>query len=112
MIRIYKAFFYSLHGLIAAFKNEAAFRQEIILSMILIPFAFFPDVSLVEKILLISSVILVMIVELLNSAVEAVVDRISKEKHDLSKIAKDTASAAVMLSVINVMFVWVLVFGG
>lgn len=109
MERLYKAFIYSLHGLLAAFKNEAAFRQEIILSAILIPLAFFIDVPKVERILLISSIVVVLIIELINSAIEAAIDRISKEKHELSKIAKDTGSAAVLVSIVNAIIVWVAV---
>lgn len=110
--RVRNAFFYSLAGLRAAFENEAAFRQEIFLAIILIPVALFMPASGVGKALMIASVLLVLIVELLNSAVEAVVDRISFERHELAKRAKDIGSAAVMLSLINVPAVWLLVLLG
>jgi diacylglycerol kinase (ATP) len=111
--RIWNALFYSLDGFAAAFKYEDAFRLEVLLALILIPLAFSMHVSAVGKALLIASVLLVLIVELLNSAIEAITDRVSLENHVLAKRAKDFGSAAVMLSVINVVVVWLLVlFGG
>ena len=107
--RIWNAFLYSVEGLCAAFKHETAFRQEILLAVILIPATLLLPASGAGKALLLASVLLVLIVELINSAIEAVVDRISLEHHPLAKRAKDFGSAAVFLSLINVPLVWVLV---
>ena len=109
LARIWRAFFYSLAGLAAAFRHEDAFRQEVLLAAILIPVAFFLPVSGAGRALMIGAVLLVLIAELLNSAVEAVVDRASPEDHPLAKRAKDIGSAAVFLSLINVPVVWLLV---
>lgn len=110
--RVYNAFFYSMAGLGAAFRHEDAFRQEVFLAAILIPAAVFTPAPGIGKALMIASVLLVLIVELLNSAVEAAVDRISLENHALAKRAKDIGSAAVLLSLINVPVVWGLVLFG
>jgi len=107
--RIWNALFYSLDGFAAAFRHEDAFRLEVLLALILIPLAFSMHASGVGKALMAGSVLLVLIVELLNSAIEAVTDRISLEDHVLAKRAKDMGSAAVMLSLINVPVVWLLV---
>ena len=96
LVRIWRAFFYSMAGFSAALKHEHAFRQECFLAIILLPAALFLPLSLGDKALLIAT--LVLVVELLNSAVEAVVDRVSLDNHDLSKRAKDLGSAAVFLS--------------
>jgi diacylglycerol kinase (ATP) len=110
--RIWNALFYSLDGLAAAFRHEDAFRQEVLLAVFLVPAAFFMPASGTGKALMIASVLLVLIVELLNSAVEAAVDRISLESHLLAKRAKDIGSAAVFLSLVNVPAVWLLVLFG
>lgn len=110
--RVLNAFFYSMDGLRAALRHEDAFRQEVFLASLLIPGAFFTPASGVGKALMISVVLLVLIVELLNSAVEAAVDRISLENHALAKRAKDIGSAAVFLALVNVPVVWVLVLFG
>lgn len=107
--RIWNAFTFSLHGLASAFRHEEAFRQEVLLAAILIPIALFLDVAGLGKAMMIGSVVLVLIVELLNSAIEAAVDRISFDQHRLSKRAKDIGSAAVFLSLINVAVVWALI---
>ena len=107
--RVWRAFFYSCQGITAAFRHESAFRQEVLLALILLPTALWLDVTSTAKALLIMSVMLVLIVELLNSAVEAVVDRVSIELHPLAKRAKDIASAAVFLSLATVVTVWALV---
>ena len=107
--RIWRACFYSGHGLAAAFRYESAFRQEVLLALVLLPVAVWLDVTPTAKALLIMSVMLVLIVELLNSAVEAVVDRISVELHPLAKRAKDIGSAAVFLSLATVVMVWTLI---
>ena len=110
--RIWNALFYSLDGFAAAFKYEDAFRLEVLLALILIPLAFSMHISGAAKALMIASVLLVLIVELLNSAIEAITDRVSLENHVLAKRAKDFGSAAVMLSVINVVIVWLVVLLG
>ena len=104
--RIVNAFFYSLSGLALAFRHESAFRQEIALAIVLIPAACFLPALAVERVLLIGSVLLVLIVELLNSSIEAAIDRISFEHHGLSKRAKDYGSAAVMLALLICAMVW------
>ena len=104
--RIIKAAGYSLSGLRAAYKGESAFRQEIALAVCLLPLSFVIGRTWVETALLAGSVMLVLIVELLNSAIEAAVDRVSTELHDLSKRAKDIASAAVMLSLLLCAGIW------
>ena len=110
--RVWNALFYSLDGFSATFKHEDAFRFEILLALILIPLALHMHVSGVGKALMVGSVLLVLIVELLNSAIEAATDRISIEDHVLAKRAKDMGSAAVMLSLINVPVAWLLVLFG
>jgi diacylglycerol kinase (ATP) len=110
--RIWNAFHYSLDGIAAAFRHEDAFRQEALLALILIPLALFLPVAGAGKALLIGSVFVVLIVELLNSAVEATVDRISLENHRLAKRAKDIGSAAVLLSLVNLTVIWALVLVG
>jgi diacylglycerol kinase (ATP) len=107
--RIWNALFYSLDGFSATFKYEDAFRIEVLLALILIPLALHMHVSGIGKALMVGSVLLVLIVELLNSAIEAAIDRISLEGHVLAKRAKDMASAAVMLALIDVPVMWLLV---
>ena len=106
--RIWNALSYSCDGLAAAFKHEDAFRQEIALACVLIPTALWLPLGTALKCLMIASVIAVLVVELLNSGIEAVTDRISLEDHTLAKRAKDLGSAAVLLSLINVVIVWTL----
>lgn len=110
--RVWNALFYSIDGMRAAFRHEDAFRQEVFLAALLIPAALFIPASGLGKALMIAVVLLVLIVELLNSAVEAAVDRISLENHALAKRAKDIGSAAVLLALINVPVVWGLVLFG
>lgn len=104
--RVWNALFYSLDGFRAAFRHEDAFRQETLLAMLLIPAAFFLTGDNLARALMIGSVLLVLVVELVNSAIEATVDRISLESHQLAKRAKDIGSAAVLLSLINVLVIW------
>lgn len=104
--RVWNAMHYSLAGLRAAFVGEDAFRQEALLAALLIPASFLLPVGGVGRALMIASVLLVLIVELLNSAIEAAVDRVSLDRHHLSKRAKDIGSAAVLLALINVVVVW------
>ena len=110
--RVWNAFFYSMEGLRAALRHEDAFRQEVILAAILIPVALFLPATGVGRALMAGSVLLVLMVELLNSAVEAAVDRVSYENHELAKRAKDIGSAAVFVSLVNVPVVWGLVLFG
>ena len=110
--RIWNALLYSLDGLSAAFRHEDAFRQEVLLALVLIPLALYAPAPGTGKALMIGAVLLVLIVELLNSGIEAVTDRISLEDHVLAKRAKDMGSAAVMLALINVPVVWLLVLLG
>jgi diacylglycerol kinase (ATP) len=107
--RLINAFGYSINGTLAAFKHEDAFRQEVILSAILIPLALYLGQTGIEQALMIASIILVIIVELLNSSVEATVDRISVKRHKLAKRAKDIGSAAVFFSLINATVIWFLI---
>lgn len=110
--RLLNAARYSMDGFVAAFRNEDAFRQESLLAAILIPSAFFVPTTGIGKALLIGSVLLVLIVELINSAIEATVDRISLERHPLAKRAKDIGSATVLLALVNLCAVWGLVLFG
>ena len=109
MKRLFRALGWSMSGLKATFVNEAAFRQELFLCIFLAPLAFYLGQTGVEKALLLGSLLLVLIVELLNSAVEAAVDRISEDEHVLAGRAKDMGSAAVFLSLLSVAVVWFLV---
>jgi diacylglycerol kinase (ATP) len=104
--RIINAFGYSIKGMRAAFKHESAFRQETTLLIILLPIAFLLGQNIVDYSILIGSLLLVIIVELLNSAVEAVVDRVGDEHHKLAGRAKDMGSAAVFISLVNVIVIW------
>jgi len=110
--RIGNAVLYSLAGLTAAYRHEDAFRQEVLLACLLVPLALVLPATGQGKALMIAAVLLVLIVELLNSAVEATVDRVSLDHHLLAKRAKDIGSAAVMISLVNVIAVWLLVLFG
>jgi diacylglycerol kinase (ATP) len=109
LTRIARAFRYSFQGLRAAFRHEAAFRQELMLAFPLLPLGLWLGEGGVERALLVGSWLLVLIVELLNSAMEATVDRFGPEHHALSGRAKDMGSAAVMLSICLAMLVWTLI---
>lgn len=104
--RLINALGYSREGIAAAWRNEAAFRQETLLAVVALPLAFYLGKTGVERALMIGSIVLILIVEILNSAVEAVVDKASPEKSELAKRAKDMGSAAVLLSLINAAAVW------
>jgi diacylglycerol kinase (ATP) len=106
LTRVLHATRYSWQGLSAAFKHEAAFRQELALAIILIPAAIWLTSDAVELGLLIGSLLLVLVVELINSAIEAIVDRFGDEIHELSGRAKDIGSAAVFISLLNVALIW------
>jgi diacylglycerol kinase (ATP) len=110
--RLVNALGYSLEGMMSALKYEEAFRQELLLAAVLVPAALLSPVSALAKALMIACIVLVLIVELLNSALEAAVDRISLENHALAKRAKDIGSAAVFLSLVNLAIVWTLVLFG
>ena len=107
--RLINALNYSYAGLKEAYRNEDAFRQEVTIAFILIPLAFFLEHGMLGRALMIACVLLVIIVELVNSAIEATVDRISLDDHNLAKRAKDIGSAAVLISLINLLVVWSLV---
>lgn len=107
--RIWNAFHYSLDGFAAAYRHEDAFRQELLLAIVLLPLGFWLGEGGVEKALLVGSVLLVLLVELINSAIEATVDRISLDDHLLAKRAKDIGSAAVLLALVILATVWALV---
>ena len=97
---------YAYQGVCAALRHEAAFRQETLLAIVVVPIALWLDITRIERVMLIGVTILVMIVELLNSAVEAVVDRIGPEHHELSGRAKDMGSGAVLVSLFLWLYVW------
>lgn len=107
--RLVSALGFSTKGLTRALKQEAAFRQEALLAVVLIPAAIFLGDSGLERAVLVASVLLVLIVELLNTGIEAVVDRVSADYHDLAGYAKDVGSAAVLLALIQLVVVWVLI---
>jgi len=104
--RMMRATGYSMSGLVAAYRGESAFRQEFWLATVLLPLAFWVGRGWVETVLLIGAPVLVLIVELLNSGLEAAIDRVSFEFHDLSKRAKDLGSAAVFLSLLLCTGIW------
>ena len=104
--RIWNAFGYSCAGLAAAWRHEAAFRDEVRVAAIAIPLALFWGKNGVDRARLVGSILLVLIVEVLNSAIEAVVDKASPEKSELAKRAKDMGSAAVLLTLFNAALVW------
>ncbi len=107
--RIFSAFFYSVDGFRAAWRNEHAFRQELVLVIIGIIIALILPVSAFEKLMMIAVLLQILVVELINSAIEAVVDRVSLERHRLSKNAKDFGSAAVLLTLIMAIATWAVV---
>jgi diacylglycerol kinase (ATP) len=112
MTRILRALASSLRGLKGAYREEAAFRQELALALIVIPLGLWLGHGATERVLLTAPVVLILIVELLNSAIEATVDRIGFERHALAGLAKDIGSAAVLMSFVLLVMVWLLVFLG
>lgn len=104
--RILKAFTYSYDGFIAVFKSEAAFRQDLIVFILGITICLFLPVTYLAKLLMIFSLFLIIIMELVNSAIEVIIDRISQEYHPLSKTAKDIGSLLVLLSFMNAIIIW------
>lgn len=111
LMRAWRALGYSLKGLHSCYRHESAFRQEVAVSLIVVPLGLWLGEGGVEKALLIGSWALVLIVELLNSAIEAAIDRFGPEQHELSGRAKDVASAAVFLSISMAVLVWGLILG-
>ena len=109
--RLVNAFFFSLSGLALAFRHESAFRQEIALAAVLLPTALLLPVAPAERVLLAGSVLLVLVVELLNSSVEAAIDRIGFDTHRLSKRAKDLGSAAVLVALALLLLTWAMLAG-
>lgn len=109
--RVFRATGFSMKGLKAAWAHEAAFRQEVVLALLMLPIALVADITTIERLLLILTLFIVLIVELLNSAVEAVVDRIGSEHHQLSGQAKDIASAAVFMSLTLCAIIWAVILG-
>jgi len=107
--RIVQSARYSLQGLLLTWKEEEAFRVEVLLALFLVPLGLYLGEDRVEKVLLLGSIVVVLIVELLNSAVESVVNRVGSEQHELSGRAKDQGSAAVLLALLLVLVVWGLV---
>jgi diacylglycerol kinase (ATP) len=107
--RIFKAARVSWMGLSGAFREEAAFRQELALAVVVIPLGLWLGQNGVERALLVAPMFLVLVVELINSAIEATIDRIGQERHKLSGLAKDIGSAAVLMSLLLLVSVWLLV---
>ena len=112
LVRLWNATGYSRDGLLAAWRHEAAFREEVLLAAVAIPLAFYFGKTGVDRALLVGSIVLILIVEILNSGLEAIVDKASPEKHDLAKRAKDMGSAAVLLALVNAAAIWALVLFG
>jgi len=108
-IRLYRATLFSIKGLAAAFRHEQAFRLELYLAFILLPLGLWLGTNGTERAMLAGSLLLVLIVELINSAIEAVVDRFGGELHELSGRAKDVGSAAVLVALLNVLVIWYLI---
>ena len=106
LTRLFNALGYSRDGLAAAWKHEAAFREEVLLLLVAVPLALYFGQDGMARALLIGSLLLVLIVEILNSGLEAIVDKASPERHELAKRAKDMGSAAVLLALINAAVVW------
>jgi diacylglycerol kinase (ATP) len=106
---IKNAFIYTFAGLETAWKNELAFRGEIVVAMVMVPLGLWIGRSAVERSLLVASILLILVTELLNSAIEAVVDRIGPERHELSKRAKDMGSAAAFISMVTAALVWMII---
>lgn len=109
--RAWHALKYSLSGFCIAIREESAFRQELVLAAVLVPIGLFVPVEPIEHAVLVGVVLLVLIVELVNSSIEAAIDRISLERHELSKRAKDLGSAAVTVAIVNCLLAWGFILG-
>ena len=112
LVRVMRALGASVHGLVGAFREEASFRQELVLAVLVIPLGLWLGHNGMERALLVAPMLLILIVELLNSAIEATVDRIGFERHKLAGLAKDIGSAAVFMSFVLLTTVWLLVLLG
>ncbi len=112
LTRVLRAFASSMRGLSGAYRDEAAFRQELALATLVIPVGLWLGHGAIERVLLVAPVLLLLIVELLNSAIEATVDRIGPERHVLAGLAKDIGSAAVLMSFVLLGVVWLIVLLG
>lgn len=110
--RVWNALFYSVNGIAAAWRHESAFRQEMVLAVLLIPVALWLGQSTTDYALLLGSLLIVLITELLNSAIEAVVDRVGTGRHSLSGRAKDMGSAAVFFALLLALLIWGLIAWG
>ena len=108
LLRIIKAFIHSINGLKTAIIRDISFKQELFLSFLSISFVIYYDLPQMHKVLMISSVIFILISELINSAIEIIIDRISTKYHQLSKYAKDLGSAIVLLAFINAIMTWII----
>lgn len=112
MKRLVKAFGYSLAGLKCAFRSEAAFRQELAAMIVLVPLTFWLDVTSTERALLLGSLFLILIAEIINTAFEYVIERISNDWHEASKNVKDLGSAAVLVALVNAIVIWAIILFG
>jgi diacylglycerol kinase (ATP) len=110
--RLVRATRYALSGLASVFKSEPAFKLEVVIFLVLAPAALFSDHTALEKTVMVGSLFLVLLAELINTAIETVIDRISPEIHPLSRRAKDIGAAVVLLSLINAAVLWALVLAG
>jgi diacylglycerol kinase (ATP) len=104
--RIFRAFGYSIDGIVSAWRTEAAFKQEALIAFLLVPVACILPVPVLHRVLLVGGVLMVLMIELLNSSIEAAIDRISLERHPLAKKSKDTGSAAVLFAVTITTLLW------
>lgn len=109
LLRLVTALKHSLAGLLLAWQSERAFRQEVVLALVMVPVAFMVPVDVTQRVLLVASIMMVLVVEIINSAIEATVDRISLDIHPLAKRAKDMGSAAVLLALVNATLTWVVI---
>jgi diacylglycerol kinase (ATP) len=112
LVRLWNAFGYTRDGLGAAWRSEAAFREEVLLAALAIPLALFLGPTGIARALMVGAILIVLIVEILNSAIEAIVDKASPERHELAKRAKDMGSAAVFLALVNAAVIWGLILLG
>ena len=112
MERIMAAFNNSLNGFLSVYEQEKSFREDILIFILFFPLAIFSETVVLEKALLVSSLFIILMAELINTAIEVIIDRISKETHELSKVAKDIGSGLVLLSFINAALIWGFIFFG
>jgi diacylglycerol kinase (ATP) len=110
MDRIMTAFNNSINGLMSVYEQEKSFREDILIFILFFPLALFAENTTIEKVLLISSLFIILMAELINTAIEVIIDRISKETHPLSKMAKDIGSGLVFVSFLNATIIWLVIF--